>query len=606
MAHLRINPWEYQGVEMVRYLFLLTIIIGGCSVKTQRVDLDGPWLFKVDSLDRGVQERWFDENADRSDWSRVSVPDHWERYNLPSYDGVGWFFTAFDYEGSNEPMALFFGGVDDDADVWLNGQKVGSHAGYSEAFSLDVTKYLRRGRNALVVRVVDYAGPGGIYRPVSVIAADSVIELLRSPYADLPARPSADWVKDAIIYEVYLRSFSREGTFKALESRLGELKDLGVTVLWLMPIHPVGKLHRKGTLGSPYAVQDYYAVNPEFGTLDDFRSLVRSVHDQGMKIIIDLVANHTAWDSRLMREHPEWFTRGKDGRVASPNDDWTDVADLDYTQEGLWDYMIEMMKYWVRDVGIDGYRCDVAELVPTEFWNRARRELDAIKPVMMLSEGTLPEHHVEAFDLTYAWNFYDVLSKVTAGSGSATLFHQLLETESLQFPRNSLRMRFNTNHDKNAWDMPAVKKFTPAGAKASAVLVFTYPGVPLVYNGEEVGNDRRLELFEKVNIDWTKGKEFRDLYRRLTRLRKEFPFLVDGKYQPLENSSPERVLSFLRSEELLIVVNLSNEPTDVAIRVPLAEQRPMREYFSGERVKVTSGALTLELGPFGYRVFTAD
>jgi glycosidase len=590
---------------MIRSLFLLLLIIAGCSFNMERVDLNGPWYFRADSLDQGLQEKWYSEETDRSQWLTVAVPDHWERYNLPSYDGVGWFSTTFEFDGGSESMALFFGGVDDDADVWLNGQKIGSHTGYSEAFAFEIGNYLRRGTNLLVVRVVDFAGPGGIYKPVSLLPSRRIAELLRSKYADLSARPSAEWVKSAIIYEVYLRSFSPEGTFKALEQRLSELRELGVTVLWLMPIHPVGNLHRKGTLGSPYAVEDYYTVNPEFGTMEDFRSLVSSVHRHGMRIIIDLVANHTAWDSKLMREHPEWFTRGNDGTIIPPNDDWTDVADLDYGHPELWDYMIEMMKFWVRDVGIDGFRCDVAELVPTPFWNRARKELDAIKPVMMLSEGTLPEHHVEAFDLTYAWNMYDILTKVIAGSASATLFHELVRNESFQFPKGSLRMRFNTNHDKNAWDMPAVKKFTHDGAKATAVLMFTFPGVPLVYNGEEVGNDRRLDLFEKVEIDWTKNADFRRLYRRLAHLRREYPSLVQGEYRPLENSHHDRVISFMRAsaDQVIVVVNLSGQKMAVEVQVSLPHGQPLKDCFTSERVLVDPNGLFLSLEPFGYKVF---
>ena len=251
-------------------------------------------------------------------------------------------------------------------------------------------------------------------------------------YASVYARKSADWVKNAVIYEVYLRSFSKEGTLKALESRIPELKKLGVTVVWLMPIHPVGKLLRKGTLGSPYSVQDYYGINPEFGTLDDFNSLVNTVHQEGLKIIIDLVANHTAWDNPMLKEHPEWYTHDASGKIISPNPDWTDVADLNYDSPELRMYMITMMKYWVHDIGIDGFRCDVAELVPTDFWNNARKELDAIKPVMMLSEGTIPEHHIRAFDLTYSWNMYAVLENVIKGSIAATVFDELLTSESNQ------------------------------------------------------------------------------------------------------------------------------------------------------------------------------
>ncbi|MCI0707154.1 MAG: alpha-glucosidase C-terminal domain-containing protein [Ignavibacteriae bacterium] len=574
----------------------------------QHIDLNGPWYFQVDSLDKGVSESWFAEDFDRSGWKEVNVPDHWERYNLPSYDGVGWFSTKFEYRGS-QSTALFFGGVDDDADVWVNGAKVGSHAGYSEAFHFDVTQALRQGTNEVTVRVKDYAGPGGIYKPVTAIALDSVHQLLKSPYADLNARNSEEWVKDAVIYEVYLRSFSKEGSFKALEKRIPELKQLGATVVWLMPIHPVGKLNRKGKLGSPYSIQDYYGINPEFGTLEDFRSLVKTVHENGLKIIIDLVANHTSWDSKMMREHPEWFTKDSTGKFVPPNADWTDVADLNYDVPALRDYMIEMMKYWVRDVGIDGYRCDVSELVPTDFWNSARKELDTIKPVMMLSEGTLPEHHVEAFDLTYSWNLYAVLTKAVGGTTSVSVFDEMLKTESYQFPKNSLRMRFNTNHDQNAWDAPAVEKFTRAGAKTSAVLAFTFPGVPLIYNGEEVGNPKRLALFEKVDIDWNKNPDFRELYTSLCKLREENRALRRGEHQSLSNSDGEKVLSYLRTlneNKVIVVLNFSNAQRDVTVDVSETAISMMQEYFTSKQVSVAEGKLSLSLQPFEYAVLVAQ
>jgi cyclomaltodextrinase len=502
-------------------VILIVLVLGGYSMPANaQHTLDGPWLFKIDSLGLGMTEKWFRTNTDRSNWVNVRVPDYWERYGgLEHYDGAGWFACIIEVTDIDKPQSLFFGGIDDDADVWVNGEKVGSHIGYSESFHFPVNHAMRIGTNEIVVRVVDYSGPGGIYKPITLIHSDEIEKLIRTKYASLETRKSADWVSDAVIYEVYLRSFSEEGTFKALESRIPELKKLGVTVIWLMPIHPTGKVNRKGTLGSPYSVQDYYAVNPEFGTIDDFRSLVHAVHEQGLKIIIDLVANHTAWDNPMLKEHPEWYTHDEKGNIISPNPDWTDVADLNYSQGGLRSYMVSMMKYWVQDIGIDGFRCDVAEMVPTDFWESVRRELDAIKPVMMLSEGTIPEHHVRAFDLTYSWNVYDVLEKVINGSTPATIFNNLIKTESYQYPHGSLRMRFNTNHDKNAYDGPAVRKLSPDGAKATAVLVFTFPGVPLIYNGEEVGNDKKLDLFEKVDIDWSEGAEFRELYTTLCALR---------------------------------------------------------------------------------------
>jgi glycosidase len=404
-------------------------------------------------------------------------------------------------------------------------------------------------------------------------------------YSTYQARKSANWVTDAVIYEVYLRSFSKEGTLKALELRIPELKKLGVTVVWVMPVHPVGKINRKGSLGSPYSVQDYYSVNPEFGTLQDFQSLVNTVHREGLKIIIDLVANHTAWDNPMLKEHPEWYTHDASGKIISPNPDWADVADLNYDNPELRSYMKTMMKYWVRDVGIDGFRCDVAEMVPTEFWESARAALDSVKPIMMLSEGTWPEHHVKAFDLTYSWNMYDAMKKVMNGSAPATVFNELLQTESRQFPKNSLRMRFNTNHDETAWDATPVEKFSPQGAKATAVIAFTLPGVPLIYNGEEVGNDKKLGLFEKIDIDWSKNIDFRTFYTQLTALRKEHPSLIDGSYSRVKNSNEDRILSFLRihgSDTVLIAINFDRTPVNVSLMSPMPATGKWKDVFSGQ------------------------
>ncbi|MEK6755849.1 MAG: alpha-amylase family glycosyl hydrolase [Bacteroidota bacterium] len=572
---------------------------GGCSVKKDSaMSLDGEWLFKIDSLDNGITEKWFQEGHDRTGWTKVHVPDYWDRYNLEAYDGVGWFATTLDVADTSQKLALFFGGVDDDADLWLNGNKVGTHVGYSEPFYFEVGTGLRPGKNELIVRVNDHGGPGGIYKPVTLLPLRRVHELLRSKLADLEARPSADWVRDAVIYEVYLRSFSKEGSFKALERRLSELKDLGVTIVWLMPIHAVGELNRKGTLGSPYAVQDFYGINPEFGTLDDFKSLVKAAHALGMKIIIDLVAYHTAWDSKLIMEHPDWFTTNAEGAIVAPNADWTDVADLNYDHHELRKYIIEMMKYWVRDIGIDGFRCDVAELVPTDFWARARKELDKIKPVIMLSEGTLPEHHVEAFDLTYSWSVYDVLGKIIKGTTPVSVFDEILQTELYRFPKGSLRLRFNTNHDKNAYDAPAVVKYSLPGAKATALLAFTFPGVPLIYNGEEVGNNKKLDLFEKVEIDWTKNPDFREFYRKLGMLHAKHAALRRGEYLRLQNTDSTKVYSFARRFEndyVVVVINFDQRAKSVEVSLPSTFGGELKEYFTGATVQSANGRISLKL-----------
>ncbi len=543
------------------------------ELQPDQVSLNGNWLFRTDASQVGQQEEWFLPTTDFSDWDTLHVPSFWEsKDEFRSYDGWAWYALSFQSAGLDEAMSLLFEGIDDDAVVWLNGEQVGSHSGYNLPFDLELGEAVKYGDNLLVVLVKDHAGGGGIYKSVMLVPTRLVEELLKSKYAEVSARPSADWVRDGVIYELYLRSFSKEGTFEALEGRLGELMDLGVTVVWLMPVHPIGEERRKGTLGSPYSVQDFYAVNPEFGTIDDFRRLVGKVHELGMRIIIDLVVNHTAWDSKLLHEHPEWFTRDAGGNMVTPHPDWTDVADLDYGSPRLRRYMIEMMKFWVRDVGIDGFRCDVSELVPTDFWEDARAALDSIKTVLLVSEGTLPEHHIEAFDLTYSWNIYKTLDLLLAGRVPATTIEKLLEVERQQFLKGSLRMRFTSNHDETAWDAPDVEKYGVNGAKLTAVLVNTIPGIPLLYNGQEVGNRKKLPLFEALPIDWSSDKGFHQFYKSLFDLRGQHPALRRGEFLSVQVSDKEHTLAFLRkqaSDVVLVVCNFSDAHVGVKLAIPV-------------------------------------
>jgi glycosidase len=443
----------------------------------------------------------------------------------------------------------------------------------------------------------------------SIILFSSLRSQIPTPYAADSARRSEEWVKQGIIYEIYTRAFSKEGTFAGVEQRLLELKKLGVTILWIMPIHPVGEVHRKGSLGSPYSVQDYYGINPEFGTLDDFTRLVNSAHDVGLKIIIDLVANHTAWDSKLAIEHPEWFTKDSAGKFMPPVADWSDVIDLNYDNQELRSYMIEMMKYWVRDVGIDGFRCDVSEMVPTDFWNDARAALDSIKPVFMLSEGMYAEHHLKAFDATYGWNSYHAMAAVFKGEKPASELDSVLIRELLAYPKGSLRMRFSSNHDENAWDMPDVIKFGKDGAKLAAVLTNMYPGIPLLYNGQEAGNNSQLGLFEKSEINWTKGKEWTEFYRKLFSLRHNNPSLAAGDYQYVKNNRPDQVYTFIRTDgknTILAAFNFSN--SERTVRLELPKVFPSLKFvnaFTGKKAAFKN-VEKLTLPKYGYRVFVVE
>ncbi|MBC8042024.1 MAG: DUF3459 domain-containing protein [Rhizobacter sp.] len=431
------------------------------------------------------------------------------------------------------------------------------------------------------------------------------------------ASPSADWVKSAVVYEMFVRDFTPEGTFIAAEKKLPEIKALGATVIWLMPIHPIGKEKRKGEWGSPYAVQDYYAVSPDFGTKDDFKRFVAAAHAQGLKVIIDMVANHTAWDNALIKSHPEWYTKDSTGNIISPNPDWLDVADLNYDSPELRKYMTEMMTLWIKECDIDGYRCDVSELIPIDFWRTLVPELKKVKPsLLMISEGTAPAHHIGAFDLTYAWNTYDAMVDISRGKKPATALDDALELEAKIFPQGALRMRFNTNHDKNAYDGTPVELYGVQGAKATAVLAFTMGGygslqnVPMIYNGDEVGGEKRLTLFEKIPVDW-QGKhaaEFRDLYRKLIALRKSTPAMTEGEMAKLKTSSDETVFAFMRKtkeSQVIVAVNFGTQEFTGFVKTDAGKM--LTDYFDPSKQLLTKdGNLKLVLKPLEYRVFSVS
>jgi glycosidase len=375
---------------------------------------------------------------------------------------------------------------------------------------------------------------------------------------------------DTVIYEMYLRSFTPEGTFRAAIPRLDEVRRLGVTTIWLMPIHPVGEERRKGALGSPYSIRDYTATNPEFGTLEDFRALVDAIHARGMTVLIDLVANHTAWDHHWVEQHPEWYQKGPDGQITHPpGTDWVDVAQLDFSNPEVRAAMRQAMRFWVEDVGIDGYRADVAELVPMDFWRDAITELRSIKPVIMLAEGAAPELHEAGFDITYAWNTYHVLKDIWRGAPVDTLLH-IVAAERGVYPPDAGRLRFTTNHDETAWDDTPMGLFDgPAGAQAAAVIAFTLPGVPLIYNGQEVGDPMRLPLFERVPIRWDYDPAMRRFYQDLMARRSASTALRHGRFVPLNHDASADLLAFQRvaaQERTTVLVNVRDRV--VATTVP--------------------------------------
>ena len=416
-----------------------------------------------------------------------------------------------------------------------------------------------------------------------------------------------EWSKNATIYQINTRQFTEEGTFRAAEEHLHRLKDLGAVILWLWPIHEIGVQNRKGALGSPYSVKDYYSVNSEFGTLEDLKHFVQAAHELELYVIIDWVANHTAWDNVLVDEHPEWYARDWKGNFRpTPWWDWSDIIDLDYSQPELRKYMTDVMKYWVTETNIDGFRCDVAGFVPTDFWNNVRRELDAIKPVFMLAEWESRDLHAEAFDMTYAWSWYDAVHHITMGKANVFRLFVYYSWNEKAYPHDIMRMTFVSNHDKNAAEGTEFEQFG-AGLEAAIVLSVVGEGMPLIYNGQEAGNPKRLAFFEKDHIEWQEHP-LGDLYRNLFSLKKQNTALWNAKWGAtmlnVPNSVPTKVLSFVRRNErdkVFAVLNFSDQPQTVIFSEHLYHGSYV-DYFRNESVELTD-ATGLTLQPWDYRVF---
>lgn len=378
-----------------------------------------------------------------------------------------------------------------------------------------------------------------------------------------------DWSKNANIYEVNLRQYTSEGTIEAFVEHLPRLQEMGVDILWLMPVYPIGEKNRKGALGSYYAVRDYHAINPEFGTMEDFKAMVKRAHELGMKVILDWVANHTAWDHAWVDAYPEFYDIDSTGSMYAPFG-WEDVVQLDYANDALRDTMIGELKFWVREADIDGYRCDVAGMVPTDFWDRARGALDQIKPVFMLAEAEETELLVDAFDMDYGWHLHHLSNLIARGDTSAAVIPEYFDRLDETQPQGAYKMNFTTNHDENSWNGTVHERYGE-GFKTFAVLMATVPGMPLVYSGQEAGLDKRLEFFTKDPINW-KNYPLKDFYKTLLDLKHRNQALWNGnfggEYVPIETDN-EAVVAFTRTknnQSVLVILNLSAEPHDVTLQ----------------------------------------
>ena len=379
----------------------------------------------------------------------------------------------------------------------------------------------------------------------------------------LTLAPDTSWVTRGALYEVNVRDFSQSGDLRGVAAGLDRIQAAGADVVWLMPIHPAGVLNRKGTLGSPYSVRDYRAIDSAFGTAADFQALVGAAHERGMKVILDWVPDHTAWDHAWIRQHPDWYVHDSTGAISVPRDaegkltDWTDVAQLDYRNSALRAEMIATMRYWLSEMGIDGFRVDVAGFVPDAFWSECLPALRASvpRPILLLAEWGDPKAHRLGFDLTYSWDSYNRLKAVWRGAWADSLVRsEVADVRAL--PAGGMRLRFTTNHDETAWDAPPVTLFGgAAGARAAFVATALLPGRPLLYDGEEVESPQKLRLFERDSIVWGQPDTLasRPFYRRVIELARTDAAFRTGELGAAEVSAPRDVIAYRRGDALVLV-----------------------------------------------------
>ena len=407
------------------------------------------------------------------------------------------------------------------------------------------------------------------------------------------------------IYEVNIRQYTPEGTIKAFKKHLPRLKKTGVDILWLMPIFPISQKNRKGSLGSYYAVANYKKLNPEFGTEDDLHQLIETAHKDSMLVILDWVANHTGWDNPWITEHPDWYTHDSTGQIIPSVPDWTDVADLNYDNKDMRNEMVNSMKYWLTDFDVDGFRCDVAMMVPTDFWDSARIELDKVKPVFMLSEAEQPDLIKTAFDMNYAWNFHHIMNEIAKGKQNADSLRKYFENDPKTYPPKVYRMAFTSNHDENSWN-GTVSERMPNSYKTFAALTFVAPGMPLIYSGQEAGLNKRLRSFDKDTIDWS-HLEMQDFYAKLIKLKNENKALWNGKAGSpayfINTSNPEQILTFKRIKDnntILVIMNLSDKEATFNY-LEKDFERTFTEYFTGKEMQIKPHE-NYSLKPWEYQI----
>lgn len=410
-------------------------------------------------------------------------------------------------------------------------------------------------------------------------------------------------MENAVIYEANIRQYSSEGTFNAFAKDIPQLKKLGVKILWIMPIHPIGVEKRKEGLGSYYSVKDYRGVNPEFGNLQDFKNLVKKAHDNGMYVILDWVANHTAWDHAWVKDHPDYYATDKDGKMISPFD-WTDVVKLNYNNPEMRKAMVADMSYWLKTANIDGFRCDVAMEVPVDFWDNTFAELGKIKPIFKLMEAEQPNLMEKSFDMSYGWDFHHIMNDVAQGKKTVKDIDNYMIEHPKKYAKDDFSMLFTSNHDENSWNGSEYERMGKA-AETFAALSYLMPGMPLIYNGQEYDFDKRLKFFIKDELTHNKGKMF-SVYEKLSALKNSNVALNGSKnpasYSRLTTSADEQVLAFAREKSgktVIYVANLTKDNQSFTVAI----EGTYLDYMTGKKVTFKKGD-KLEYKPWEYHILT--
>jgi len=398
------------------------------------------------------------------------------------------------------------------------------------------------------------------------------------------AFPIIDWGNGTNIYEVNVRQYTKEGTFKAFIEHIPRLHNMGVDILWLMPVTPISVEKRQGTFGSYYAASSYTNIDPAYGTEDDFKEMIKTAHFFGMKVIIDWVANHTGYDHQWTKEHADWYRKDEHGDFTELYG-WVDVIDLNYEIPALRTGMINAMKYWIKNFDIDGFRCDMARTVPIDFWIEARGECDAVKCLFWLAECEILNYH-EAFDLTYGWEVMRAFDKYFKGELKFDEIKPLLINYS-QYPIGSRKLLFTSNHDENTYHGTEYEKYG-VSAKAMAVFSCTWPGIPLIYSGQEKPNHKRLEFFEKDFIDWDGNVELHGFYKTLLTIRKRNKALQESAAVLLLQTNTPDTLAYLcrrQLDKVLVLINLGKNTATLRVNHPALAGK-YHNLFSGEAVEI--------------------